>query len=170
MKKHKGLLSLVILCLILALLYATYMLSKTRIEQAAINLPVQKVSSDVKLSPASVSSLEDYREKREATRQEDMRTLQTLLDSSAGNADFLADVAQQLAQTVASREAEIAIEGALMGGGFSPCLAVVAPGSVTVIVSRDSLTRGEAALILTLCEKHTSELPENIKIMTNDTL
>ena len=97
-----------------------------------------------------------------------MQTLQHLLDGNAGSTAFLADVSEQLSAIVAAREAELAIEGALIGGGFSPCLAVVSPASVTVIVSRESLTRGEAALIMTLCESHTNQSLENIKIMTGD--
>lgn len=168
MKKPMGLIRILVLVLMLVLLFATYMLSKSRVEQTALNLPVKTVSTDLQLPKTSLSELETYQAKREQTRQEDIQTLQRLLDGNAGTTAFLADVSAQLSAIVSAREAELAIEGALLGGGFSPCLAVVTPTSVTVIVSRESLTRGEAALIMTLCESHTNQSLENIKIMTGD--
>ncbi len=149
---------------------AGYLLNNLTPAESTLRIPVTNVPAGVTLSPAPISSVQAYREKREQTRDEDLKTLQGILDSGAGNAAFLADVAAQLSQITRQREEELAIEGVLIGSGFSPCLAVVAPGSVTVIVTRETLTRGEAALIMTLCEKNTQEALDNIKIMTGDML
>lgn len=135
---------------------------------AAITIPLESIAPRVTLPPAPVSSFTAYREKREATRAEDIKILQALLDSGVTEQPLLHDIALQLSQITEAREAELAIEGVLTAGGFSPCLVVAAPGSITVILGRESLTRGEAALIMTLCENHTDEPLENIKIMTGD--
>jgi|GEM_PF-6147625 len=138
--------------------------------QMPITLPVERISPHVTLSPSPVFSITAYLEKRELTRAEDIKILQDLLDSGNVEPPLLSDIALQLSQITKAREAELAIEGILTSSGFFPCLVAAAPGSVTVILGRENLTRGEAALIMTLCEKHTDEPLDNIKIMTGDML
>jgi hypothetical protein len=167
MKKRTLLLLLLLVCAFLA---AGVLLNSLSKGQSALLIPVEKAAAKVSLSPAPISSLQAYRDRREQTRSEDVQTLQGILDSGSANASLLADVTLQLSQITKAREQELAIEGVLLGSGFSPCLAVVAPGSVTVILGRESLSRGEAALVMTLCESHTDEPLDNIKIMTSDVL
>ena len=48
------------------------------------------------------------------------------------------------------------------GGG---CLAVRSEGMVTVVTEKESLSEGESALLLTLCEAHTGVSPEGVKVI-----
>ena len=63
MKKPTGLIRVFVLILMLVMLFATYMLSKSRVEQTALNLPVKNVSTDLQLQNAPLSSLQAYQEK-----------------------------------------------------------------------------------------------------------
>ena len=162
--------------LLLGVLAASYIAQQKRLEQEAakIDLPVVRVTQNTSEVFATASgagtALEQYKKEREAARAKDINTLKALTENSNLSSENIASAASQLQELIRCRENETALEGALMAGGFSPCLAVVQKGAVTVLTQKDSLTQGEASLILTMAASHTGESTANIKIITGDML
>ena len=88
-----------------------------------------------------------------------------LLERDDLDAQTLEDVAAALQRLVTWNEEELALEGALTKSRISPCLAVRSEGMVTVVTEKESLSEGESALLLTLCEAHTGVSPEGVKVI-----
>lgn len=151
-----------LLCCLVLTLAVSWLATSRRLEEAAatVALPVEQVTT------APSSSLEQFRARREETVLSDMAVLEGLCAQEALSASTREDAAQQLQRLVATREAQLALEGALTQSGISPCVAVVGEGSVTVVTDKATLSDGESALVLTLAQAHTGVAPSGVRVVT----
>lgn len=111
------------------------------------------------------SALERFRTEREQERKQDRASLEKLLDDEAVDAQIREDAAQTLARLVQWNQEELALEGALAKTRLTPCVAVRSEGMVTVVTEKETLSEGESALLLTLCEAHAGVPPEGVKVI-----
>jgi hypothetical protein len=170
LREHKSTILLVVLLLTLA---GSYMWNQYQMEATrTVDLPVTVTQTEGEdtASTALVSKtpLAAYQQKREQTRQQDMAALQTLAANDAVDQSARDQAQGELIEVVRCSESELAIEGALTGAGFAPCVAVVQRGAVTILVEKKELTQEEATTILTLAAAHSGEAPENIRVMAGN--
>lgn len=134
---------------------------------AALERPAQEGLSLPVLTAAQeeTDAFERFRQQREEERKADRASLEKLLERDDLDAQTLEDAAAALQRLVTWNEEELALEGALTKSRISPCLAVRSEGMVTVVTQKDSLSEGESALLLTLCEAHTGVSPEGVKVI-----
>lgn len=176
MQKLKKYQNGIFLVVMLSILATSYFVTQDRLTQQSqtVDLPVIRVEqgSDNILATAAGAgtALEAYQKERETVRAADMQALKLLTENTNLTQDVVSDAAAQLQEIIRCRESEIALEGALLAGGFSPCLAVVQKGAVTVLTQQKDLTQTQASMILTLAVSHTGEEKKNIKIITGDML
>ena len=152
-----------LLGLLMLTLVASYLIQQKQLEarSASVSLPVTVTSS-----PSASSALEDYRARREETVLADMAALQSLVDQTDLDDQIRQDAAIRLQQLVDTREKQLALEGALATSGFSPCVAVVSEGSVTVVTEKTTLSSGESALLLTMAQSHTGVSGSGVRVIT----
>lgn len=129
------------------------------VPQEGVSLPVLTTTQE------ATDAFESFRAKREEERKADRASLEKLLERDDLDAQTLEDVAAALQRLVTWNEEELALEGALTKSRISPCLAVRSEGMVTVVTEKESLSEGESALLLTLCEAHTGVSPEGVKVI-----
>ena len=129
------------------------------VPQEGVSLPVLTTTQEV------TDAFESFRAEREEERKADRASLEKLLERDDLDAQTLEDVAAALQRLVTWNEEELALEGALTKSRISPCLAVRSEGMVTVVTEKESLSEGERALLLTLCEAHTGVSPEGVKVI-----
>lgn len=167
-KKHRSLIFLSILLVTLAgsYLWNQYQMQSTRM----VSLPLSRTDTTAAVPTPTLTKtpLAAYQEKREAARAEDMAALTALAANTAVDQAARDQAQEELREVIRCRESELAIEGALIGAGFSPCAAVVQKGAVTVLIGKKELTQAEANVILALAATHSGESPENIRIMAGE--
>ncbi len=158
-RKHRNALLLLTLLVTLA---ASCLATQHRLVEAAatVALPVVQVTA----TPSS--RLEEFRARQEEAYLSDLSTLQALCDQSSLSDQTREDAAQQLQEMVARRESQMALEGALAQSGVYPCVAVITPGSVTVVTEKETLSSGESALVMTLAKAHAGVEPSGVRVMT----
>ena len=169
LKEHKSTILLVVLLLTLAgsYLWNQYQMDATR----TVDLPVTRMEGEEDTASTALvnkTPLAAYQQKREQTRQQDIAALQTLAANDAVDQSARDQAQGELMEVIRCSESELAIEGALSGAGFAPCVAVVQRGAVTVLVEKKELTQDEATTILTLAATHSGEAPENIRVMAGN--
>lgn len=157
-KKHMNLILIVALLVTMVVSYAANQRRLTA-ETSAVSLPVVSVT-------ASPSALEEYRRRREETTLQDMAALQALCEAEQLDSLTRGDAAAQLQQLIARREQQSALEGALTQSGLSPCVAVLAEGSVTIVTGKEKVSEAESALVMTLAQTHTGVKPAGVRIIT----
>lgn len=80
------------------------------------------------------------------------------------------DAAVRLQALTDSRQAQLALEGALMGGGLSPCVAVVTGHSVTVVTACPQPTEQDEAMLLELAAVHAQARPQDVRLICAEQL
>ncbi len=170
LQKHKHLVAIMAILLVLA---GSYIWNQTQYEKVqTVNLPVSRkteADAQIMVSAATVATpLAEYQEKRDKARKEDISALETLAQNSLLTATAREQAQEELREIVRCRESELAIEGALLGGGVSPLVAVVQKGAVTVLVEKEELTQTEATMILAVATAHSGEPPENVRIIAGN--
>ena len=123
------------------------------VPQEGVTLPVLTTTQE------ATDAFERFRAEREEERKADRASLEKLLERDDLDAQTLEDVAAALQRLVTWNEEE------LTKSRISPCLAVRSEGMVTVVTEKESLSEGESALLLTLCEAHTGVSPEGVKVI-----
>lgn len=127
---------------------------------STVNIPVIETAA----SPAS--SLEAYRLQRDQDALADIAALEALIAQTMLDAATREDAADRLQEIIDCRQAQSALEGALVSSSLAPCVAVVAGGSLTIVTEKSAITDRDSALILTLASAHAGIKPENIRIIT----
>ena len=147
---------------LLATLAVSYFAQQERLLEASttVNLPVEQVTA----SPSG--KLEEFRLRRDASLQTDMAALQALCDQENLTAQTREDAAAKLQALIDTRQAQLALEGALTQSGVYPCVAVISPGSVTIVTEKATLSDGESALVMTLAQAHAGVEPSGVRVMT----
>lgn len=155
--KYRNLLLLGVL--VITLMVSYYANQAQSAAPAAVTIPTARVTAP----PAT--PLEASRRARDETAEADMAALRSLIDTPELDAQTREDAAARLTQLVDAREAETALEAALAASGVAPCVAVVAPGYVTVATGLTALTDEQQALILTLAETHAGVAASGVKVV-----
>lgn len=157
--KHRN--ALLLLCLLVTLAASWFFTNRRLTEAAAtVSLPVEPVSAPV------TSHLDAFRARQEEAYRSDTAALQALCDQENLSSATREDAAAQLRRMVDTRQTQLALEGALAQSGVSPCVAVISPGSVTVVTEKASLSDGESALVMTLAQAHAGVEPSGVRVMT----
>lgn len=150
---------------LITLVTATFLIgiltSKDRhIDAQIVDIPVLAASSEV-LSP-----IEAYRRQRDTDSLRDLAALETLITQHELDEEVRMQAADQLQQVVAQRQAQSAVEGALLNSSLSPCALVISSGSATLVTSKPAITQDDMALVLELCVVHAGIAPEQVRIIT----
>ena len=127
---------------------------------ATVEIPVTEAVAQ------PLSPLETYRQQRDQEARSNIAALEKLiaqvnLDEATRDA-----AAQQLQQIIDNRQAQSALEGALIGSSLYPCAAVVSDGSVTIVTEKAAVTDKDSALVLTMAAAHAGASPENVRIIS----
>lgn len=127
---------------------------------ATVEIPVTEAAAQ------PLSPLETYRQQRDQEARSNIAALEKLiaqvnLDEATRDA-----AAQQLQQIIDNRQAQTALEGALIGSSLYPCAAVVSDGSVTIVTEKAAVTDKDSALVLTMAAAHAGASPENVRIIS----
>lgn len=158
--RHKNLL---LALLLLATMVASSLSNQERLGQATtVSLPMVEPSAE----PMDKMTL--FRQQRDAASLQDMAALQALVGQEELDPQLRAEAASQLQALVDAREKQLALEGALLGSGLQPCVAVVSPGQVTIVTEKVTLTEDETALLMTMAQLHTGALPAQVSVITAD--
>lgn len=136
--------------------------ARNRLAEApsAISIPV------VEAAASGLSPMDVFRQEREQTMREDMAALQALCDQDDLASTDRSDAASRLQSLVECREAQLAIEGALVQSSLSPCVAVVSPGKLTLVTGKASISERDTALVTTLAMTHAGVSPAGVQIIT----
>jgi len=158
-RKHRN--PLLLACMLITLAVSWYLTDRRLTEAAAtVALPVEQVTA------APTSRLEEFRTRRDETALTDMAALQSICDQENLTDQTRRDAAAQLQRMVDTRQAQLALEGALTQSGVYPCVAVITEGSVTIITDKATLSDGESALVMTLAKAHAGVEPSGVRVMT----
>lgn len=153
------------LCLLLLLLCTMAVSSAANRERlaeasATVKIPVTSTAA------GTVSRVETYRQTRDEAYRTDLAALEALCAQTDLDERTRAEAAVRMQQLIDCRQAETALEGALLDSSLSPCVAVVAGGSVTIVTEKSAVTKADSALVLTLAKAHADADPECVRIIT----
>lgn len=157
--RHRNLILLLLLVCTLAVSSAA---NRERLAEtsAAVHIPVTSADS------GSVSRLERYRQTRDEAYRTDLAALEALCAQAGLDERTREDAAVRMQTLIDCRQAQTALEGALLSSSLSPCVAVVAGGNVTIVTEKSAVTQADSALIMTLAQAHAGASPECIRIIT----
>ena len=102
---------------------------------------------------------------RQQSRDEAIDVLKLVTESEDATEASKAEAAQKISQIAVDIQNEANIESLVKAKGFEECVAVIADGSVSVIVKAESLQANQAAQILAIVYETTGISPENISII-----
>lgn len=155
------------MAILMGVLVASYVYYQGEIAPT-LEIPVTRVVREETLvtSASGISELEAFRLRRQTQRDEDRAALTALAESPHTTKEARQDAEMALLRLVEEGEKEQAAEGAALGAGFAPCLCVVEGAQVTLMVGKQTLTQGEAALLHTIAQTHTGAAPGQIMLLT----
>ncbi len=157
--KHRN--AFLILLLVTTLAVSGYAnQERLRAASATVDIPVTEVAAQ------PLSALESYRQQRDQEALSDIAALEKLCAQTTLDAATREAAAEQMQEVIANRQAQSALEDALVGSSLSPCVAVVAGGSVTIVTEKSAVTSKDTALVLTLAAAHAGAAPENVRIIS----
>lgn len=159
--RHRNLL---LLMLLLATMTVSSLANQERLAQetAAVTLPVAETVG------TAADPVEAFRLRRDETVLRDMAALQALAGEEQLDEATRRSAAEQLQALTDARERQMALEGALLASGVSPCAAVISGESVTIVTEKATLTDDETALLMTLAQTYAGASPGNVRVMTAD--
>ena len=151
---------------LLLLLAATLFLSgyahqqEAKTASATVNIPVMETAAQ------PLSPLERYRRQRDQETLADIESLealvaQPLLDDATREA-----AADRLQKIIDCRQAQYALEGALVSSKLAPCVAVISGDALTIVTSKADITQSDSALVMTLAQAHAGIEPANVRLIT----
>ena len=167
MMMGKGGRALGTMAILVGVLVASYVYHQGEAAQL-LEIPVTRVAQEEALvtSASGINELEAFRLRRQTRREEDCAALTALAESPHTTKEARQDAEAALLRLVEEGEKEQAAEGAALGAGFAPCLCVVEGEQVTLMVGKQTLTPGEAALLHTIAQTHTGAAPGHIVLLT----
>ena len=149
-----------ILALLITTLAACTFFGRGTPEAASVSLPLTQTAA------APADPLEVFRQQRDASALQNIAALQALVDQERLDAQTRQEAAIQLQAIIDAREKQTALEGALLQSGFSPCVAVVSMGCVTIVTQKETLSDAESALLLTQARRHAGANPASVQVIT----
>jgi hypothetical protein len=165
---------LTLLALLVASSYANYRMSANG---AALetDLPVLRIFGSAPTpepskesrtpAQAEANSFAAYRQQRSASRAQEILMLDEIIGDTRGTGDSAEEARAQKLALVRSMEQEATLEGLLKAKGFEDAIVSSRPGSVSVVIKRESITEAEAVQIMELTMRETGEEARSIKII-----
>lgn len=157
--KHRNAFLIALLAVTLAVSgYANQ--QEARSASAMVTIPVTETAAQ------PLSPLESYRHARDQQAQSDIAALEALIAQTTLDESTRDAAAARLQEIIDARQAQSAMEGALVSSSLYPCAAVVSGGSVTIVTEKSTVTDKDSALVMTLAAAHAGIQPENVRIIT----
>lgn len=105
------------------------------------------------------------RTKREEGYEQDVASLQKMLETGAADEATQELAARKLTELISEHQNELGLEAALQEAGYANAVVIVQNGAVTVMIPQESLNEDTSAQILALCVAHTDAGAENVRVM-----
>ncbi|MBO7304487.1 MAG: SpoIIIAH-like family protein [Clostridia bacterium] len=102
---------------------------------------------------------------RQQSRDEAIDVLMLITENEEASEAAKAEAANKISKIAVDIQNEANIESLVKAKGFEDCIAVIADGSVSVVVRADSLQAKDAAQIFTIVYETTGITPENVSII-----
>ncbi len=106
-----------------------------------------------------------FKANRDATREKELQYLSEMIADENTDSEKSAAAQDQKLALIDAMEKEMIIEGLLAAKGFTGVAVTVKPGSVNIVVDRESLSDTEVAQILDIAVSETGEPAGNVKIL-----
>ena len=154
--------------LLFALLVLTMVVSycvqqeRLAVQTSTVSIPM------VQTTAGPTGKLEVCRAQREETALSDIAALQALCDAENIEAQTRADAANRLKSLIDDREKQASLECALAESGLAPCLAVLAPGCVTIVTEQQDISPDARNQVLTLAKLYAGIEPAGVRLICGD--
>ena len=125
----------------------------------------KETSLDTVLGNANAGFFATFREERESVREKEIEYLDSIITNENSDKESLKDAQDQKIELTRIMEKEMVIEGMLKAKEIEDAVVTIRTGSINVVVSLDEITDAQAAQILDIVRRETSETAENIKII-----
>ena len=102
---------------------------------------------------------------RQQSRDEAIDVLKLVAESEDADEATRAEATAKINKIAGDIQNEANIETLVKAKGFEECVAIISDGSVSVVVSADTLQAAEAAQILAIVYNTTGISPENVSIV-----
>ena len=102
---------------------------------------------------------------RQEARDEAIDVLKLVCESEDASEEAKAEASAKISQIAVDIQNEANIESLVKAKGFEDCVAVISEGSVSVIVSAESLQASQTAQILTIVYETTGISPDKVSII-----
>lgn len=102
---------------------------------------------------------------RKQSRDEAIDVLKLVVENEDSSEAAKTEAQEKISQIAVDIQNEANIETLVKAKGFEDCVAVIAEGSVSVVVKAETLQAKDAAQILTIVYETTGILPENVSII-----
>jgi stage III sporulation protein AH len=102
---------------------------------------------------------------RKEARDEAIDVLKLVTESEDASSEAKAEATAKISQIAVDIQNEANIETLVKAKGFEECVAVISEGSVSVIVSAESLQANQTAQILTIVCETTGVTPDKVSII-----
>lgn len=102
---------------------------------------------------------------RQEARDEAIDVLKLITENDEASEQARADAAERISQIAVDIQNEANIETLVKAKGFEDCVAVISEGSVSVIVSAESLQASDTAKILSIVYETTGISPAKVSII-----
>ena len=102
---------------------------------------------------------------RQQSRDEAIDVLMLITENEEASEEAKAEAAEKISKIAVDIQNEANIESLVKAKGFEDCVAVIADGSVSVVVRADSLQAKDSAQIFTIVYETTGISPENVSII-----
>jgi len=107
----------------------------------------------------------DFRQDRDAVRNEELGYLDEVIAVSATDAETLLDAQNRKLSLIENMEKEFTIEALITAKGFPEAAVLFHGGSVNVVVDAESLSETQVAQILDIVQRETGESASSIRII-----
>lgn len=114
------------------------------------------------------SSLTTFKEQRDASRVQELQYLNEIINNEKTDKETLKDAQAQKLSITQAMEMEVTIQGLLETKGYSNPTVTIHTGSINVLLTESTITSQEAAQILDIVQRETSEEAQNIKIIPSE--
>lgn len=111
------------------------------------------------------NSTTTFKQDRDASRTKELQYLNEIINNTSTDAETLKDAQEQKLAIVDSMEKEVTIQGLLETKGYNEPTVTIHTGSINVLLTEKSITSQQAAQILDIVQRETSESAQNIKII-----
>lgn len=102
---------------------------------------------------------------RKEARDEAIDVLKMVSENEEASAEAREEAAAKISQIAVDIQNEANIESLVKAKGFEECVAVISEGSVSVIVSAETLQASQTAQILTIVYETTGISPDKVSII-----